>query len=73
MNKQPREALVALDEVQRDVVHVMEEIVRVDLMLLDEPGKRRAVGMEVVLLHPPRLFRADVEQALDIGGHALVD
>src|SRR5260221_10898423 len=71
--QQAREALVALHPVERDVVNILEEMVRIDLMLLDEPGERRSVRMEMVLLHSLRFLRADVEQTLDIGGHPLVD
>jgi hypothetical protein len=71
--QEPREPIIAFDPIERDIVDVLKEIVRIDLMLLDEPGERRSMGVEVMLLHPPRFLGADVEQALDISCHPLVD
>ena len=52
---------------------VVEEIVRIDAMLLHQPGERGAMLVEMRLLDPLRLDRVAVEQPLDIGAHALVD
>ena len=56
-----------------DVVDEIEEVVRVDAMVRHQPGERGAVGVEIALLHPPRLDRVDAEQALDIVAHPHVD
>ena len=68
-----RQPLVLAHAVERDVVDVGQEVVRVDLMLGHQPGQRGAVGMEMLLLHPPRLYGIAFQQALDVGAHALVD
>ena len=61
------------DPVECDVVDVGEEVVRVDAMMLHQPGQRRAMVMEMRLLDAPRLGAVARQQALDIGAHALVD
>ena len=59
--------------VERDVVHVFQEMVRVDVVILHQPGKRRPVRVEMILLDAMRFLGVAVEQPLDVGGHALVD
>jgi hypothetical protein len=54
-------------------VHILEEVVRVDLEILHEPGKRRPVRVEMILLHAMSFLRVAVEEALDVGRHPLVD
>jgi hypothetical protein len=61
------------DPVERNVVHVLEEMVRVDLEVLHQPSERRPVRVEMILLHAMRFLGIAIEQALDVGGHALVD
>ena len=56
-----------------DVVDEIEEVVRIDAVRRHQSGERGAVGVEIALLHPPRLGRIDAEQALDIVAHADVD
>ena len=53
-----------------DVAH---EMMRIDVVVLHQPGQRCAAAVEVHLLDPPRLGRVHAEQPLDVRGHALVD
>ena len=54
-------------------MHVIQEMVRVDLMLFHQSGERGAVGVEMGLLYPLRLDWIAAEQPFDIGAHPLVD
>ena len=54
-------------------MHIVEEMVRVDPMLSHQPGKRRAMLVEMGLLHPLGFDRIDAQQPLDIGAHPFVD
>ena len=59
--RQPRDRRgqrrVLLEHVHLDIVDVGEEIVRIDVVLGHQPGQRRAVAVEILLLHAPRLVR----------------
>ena len=68
--RQPR---VGRDPVERDRMHILKEVVRVDRMLLHQPGKRRPVRVEMRFLDALGLVRVAAEQPGDIGAHALVD
>ena len=46
---------------------------RIDVVVLHQPGERGASVVEVRLLHAARLDRVAIEQPLDVGAHALVD
>ena len=57
--QQPRQPLVALHPVERDVVNVVKEVVRIDVMILHQPGERRPMRVEMrlsgrALLRPDR-------------------
>ena len=65
--------LVAADPVERDVVDVVEEMMRIDVMLLHQPRKRGAMFVKVRFLDALGLDRVDAEQARDVSAHALVD
>src|SRR5579859_2305183 len=64
--KQADQPLVAPDPVERDVVDVGEEIMRVNAMFLHQPGKRRPMLVEMGLLNSPCLLGTAVEEALDV-------
>ena len=51
----------------------IEEFVRVDADARHQPGEGGAMGVEIALLHPPRLGGIAAEQLLDIVAHADVD
>ena len=61
------------DAVERDGVDIVEEMVRIDPMLLHQASERRSMSVEMFLLDPPRLDGVNAKQAFDIGAHALVD
>ena len=42
-------------------------------MLFHQPGERRAMFVKMRLLDPPGFLESAIEQALDVGAHALVD
>ena len=46
---------------------------RIDPMLAHQPGQRRAMGVEMRLLHSLGLDRIAAQQPLDVGAHSLVD
>jgi hypothetical protein len=71
--QQAGKPVVALNAIEGDIVNVIQKIVRVDAMLLHQPGKRGPVRMKMRFLDPLRFIGAAVEQLLDIGAHALVD
>ncbi len=54
-------------------MNIVEEVLRLDPVMLHQPGERSAVIAEIALLYPPRLDRVAAEQAPDIGPHPLVD
>ena len=56
-----------------DVVHELQERVRVDLVQLDEAGQRRAVVVVVALLQVAGMLQRQIEVLGDEGAHALVD
>ena len=65
--------IVSRQPIERNVVHVAHEMMRIDVVVLHQPGKRGAAAVEVHLLDPPRLGRVHAKQALDVRGHPLVD
>ncbi len=67
---QPR---VDRQPVERDVVDVDQKSLGVDAVVPHQPRHRRAMVVEILLLHAPRLDRVDIEQPHDEGAHALVD
>ena len=58
----PQAARRTLDPVERDVVDVLKEVMRIDVTLFHQPGERRAMLVEMVLLDaialPPHRNRA---------------
>ena len=46
---------------------------RIDSVVAHQPGQRGAVRVEMFLLHAPGLRCIAIQQALDVGTHALVD
>ena len=64
---------IGVNPVERDVMHLVQEVIRVDVMLFHQTGERRSMLVEMGLLDALRFDKVDVHQALDIGAHALVD
>ncbi len=64
---------VGLQHVHLDRMDIGEEVVRIDVMFRHQPGQRRAVAVEIVLLQPARLVPRQLQQPRDIIGHPLVD
>ena len=54
--------VVSRQPVERNVVHVAHEMMRVDLVVLHQPGERGAAAVKVHLLDAPRLDRIHAEQ-----------
>ena len=52
---------------------VGEKVMRIDALMLHQPGQRRAMVVEMRLLDAPRLDPVARQQAFDVGAHALVD
>src|SRR3954471_23491325 len=48
-------------------------MMRIDVVVLHQPGERRPGTVEVHFLDSPRLDRVNLEQPFDIGGHLLID
>ena len=65
--------VVARDAVERDVVDVAHEMMRVDVMMLHQSGKRRPEPWKCIFWTRRASIASHAEQPLDIGGHALVD
>ncbi len=65
--------VVSRQPVERDVVHVAHEMMRIDVVVLHQPGERGAAAVEVHLLDPPRLGCVHAKQPLDVRRHARVD
>src|SRR3546814_1757034 len=59
--------------VERDIMDVEQEILGVHAVVAHQPRHRRAMSVKILLLHPPRVGRVDIQQAHDEGAHALVD
>src|SRR3546814_10017934 len=62
-----------LQPVERDVMDIDQEILGVHTVVAHRPRHRRAMIVKILLLHPPRLDRVDIQQAHDEGAHAFVD
>ena len=56
-----------------DLVHVLEEGFRVEAVVEHEPAERRAEGMEIVFLQPPRRRVIEAQEVGDEVPHAPVD
>src|SRR6185369_14127354 len=67
------EPLVGANSVERDVVDVFQEFVRIDAMFLHQSGERRPMLMEMRFLDALGFLGAAAEQAFEISPHALVD
>ena len=61
------------EAVERDVVDVAHEMMRIDIVILHRSGERGAGTVKVHFLESAGLDRIDVEQPLDVGHHPLVD
>jgi len=66
-------AVVATHPIERNVVNILEEIVRIDLVMFHQAGERRSMFVEMRLLHALRFFGVAIEQSLDVGAHPLID
>ena len=51
----------------------IEEFARFDAVASHQSRQSRAVGQEMLLLHPSGLDRIAGQEALDVGAHSLVD
>src|SRR3546814_14648070 len=54
----------------RDIMDVEQEFLGVHAVVAHQPRHRRAMSVKILLLHPPRVGRVDIQQAHDEGAHA---
>jgi len=66
-------ARVGLDGTKVDIVHIGEIAMRVEPVMMHQPGKRRAEFEEVFFLNAVRFNPVDVEHLGDKAAHACVD
>src|SRR5262245_52750903 len=66
------ERRVGLERRVIDLVHEIEEVVRLHAVLGHQPAHRGAVALVIVLLQPERLLMADLEKLRDVAADALV-
>ena len=67
------ERIVSCQPVQRDLVHLVEELARVHAVVGHQAGQGGAVLVVVALLQRAGLDRPQADAALDEGLHAVVD
>src|SRR4030095_12086777 len=71
--EQAREPFITLHPVERDVVNVDEEVVRINRLLFHQACERRPMVVKMGFLYALRLDLIATEQALNVGSHSLVD